>query len=123
LKLLLDEMWSPVIAQQLRRRGFDVRALVEDRAMKGLEDEEVFSFAQREGWTIVTENGPDFMRFAREALLRGDGHHGLLLTDNKSFPRHHARIVGRMVRALEAVLKADPSMVNIERWLSDLGQG
>ena len=43
--LLLDEMLSHTIAQQLRSRGHDVMAVVEDPSLMALPDEEILAAA------------------------------------------------------------------------------
>jgi hypothetical protein len=45
VKLLLDEMWPPSIAVQLRRRGHDVEAVAERADLRGQADDAVFSVA------------------------------------------------------------------------------
>lgn len=49
LKLLLDAMWSPDIAEQLRRRGYDVIAVVEHQELREQPDAVLFAYARREG--------------------------------------------------------------------------
>lgn len=45
LKLLIDEMYTPVIAEQLRERGGDVEAVAERAELRALPDEDLFSLA------------------------------------------------------------------------------
>ncbi len=52
MKLLLDEMWSPVIAVQLRRRGYDVVAVVERNDLRCALDGVLCEVAQRESRII-----------------------------------------------------------------------
>lgn len=119
MKLLLDEMWSPEIAVQLRRRGYDVDTVQEREELIGQADAVLFAAAQVEARAIVTENVADFRQLATEVLQRGDWHCGLLFTTNHRFPRHDPRTLGRMVVALDALL-SDPKMetaTNFEYWL------
>ena len=98
--LLLDEMFSPAIADELTARGVDCRAVVADRLLRALSDLEIFEAALLEGRVIVTNNVPDFesLRRAREA---GGGHvPGLIYTSDLWFPRTKA-YVSRLVTALE----------------------
>lgn len=82
MKLLLDEMWPAVIAEQLRQRGYDVVAVVERKDLRTLSDAELFVVAQTEERAIVTENVPDFRAIASAEILAGRGHVGLVLTTN-----------------------------------------
>jgi predicted nuclease of predicted toxin-antitoxin system len=99
--LLLDEMFSPAIADELTARGVDCRAVAADRLLRALSDLEIFEAALLEGRVIVTNNVPDFesLRRAREAL--GGQVPGLIYTSDLSFPRTKA-YVSRLVTALEA---------------------
>jgi len=74
MKLLLDEMYAPRIAEQLRARGHDV-ALVHDpadRRLEGVPDDEAWASAVADGRALVSENVQDFRRIEAGALGRGD---------------------------------------------------
>ena len=99
--LLLDEMFSPAIADELTARGIDCRAVVADPLLRALSDLEIFEAALLEDRVIVTNNVPDFesLRRAREAA--GGQVPGLIYTSDLTFPRTKA-YVPRLVTALEA---------------------
>jgi hypothetical protein len=118
LKLLLDEMWSPDIAQQLRRRGHDVVAVVEVPTFRGLHDLPLLIAARDEQRVVVTDNVGDFRRFASEEIEEGRSHAGLILTSNRRLSRHDRRTIGRMVLALAALLSSDADLTNMEHWLA-----
>lgn len=108
MKLLLDEHFSPEIARRLRDRGHDavtVRELVE---VRGLSDRDVLALAAREQRAIVTENVADFAELHRAAIVTQAAHFGIFFTSPRQFPRTR-RAIGRMVRALDALLVAHPS--------------
>ena len=98
--LLLDEMFSPAIADDLTARGIDCRAVVADALLRALSDLEIFETALLEGRVIVTNNVPDFesLRRAREAA--GGEIPGLIYTSDLAFPRTKAYLT-RLVAALE----------------------
>lgn len=99
--LLLDEMFSPAIGDELTARGIDCRAVAADRLLRSLSDLEIFEAALLENRVIVTNNVPDFesLRRAREAA--GGQVPGLIYTSDLTFPRTRA-YVSRLVAALEA---------------------
>jgi Domain of unknown function (DUF5615) len=99
--LLLDEMFSPAIADGLAARGIDCRAVVADTLLRALSDLEIFEAALLEGRVIVTNNVPDFesLRRARDAV--GGAVPGLIYTSDVTFPRTKA-YVSRLVTALAA---------------------
>lgn len=63
--LLLDEMFSALIADHLKVRGIDCRAVTADPMLCSLDDADAPAAALAEGRVLVTNNVPDF-----EALRR-----------------------------------------------------
>lgn len=119
LRLLLDEMWSPTIAEELRRRGHDVAATLESDELRGLSDEALLEFARSARRVIVTQDVGD----SSELLLRWSSedrdHHGVILVSPRRFSSSTSG-VGALVRALDAVLRAHPGdddLVNDRMWL------
>ena len=111
MRLLLDEMYSAVVAEQLRARGHDVVSVhdPDHRRLEGLPDEEVFAAALAEERALVTENVPDFRRLEADALARGEAHAVLVFTSNRQFPRGEPATIGRLVEALDALLTGSPT--------------
>lgn len=104
MRLLLDEMYPPAIAEQLRLRGHDVIAVTERTELRSSADAAVFAAAQREQRSIATENVADFIPLANEADERGQLHHGLVLIDPTRYPRGVRRTLGRLVTELDRLL-------------------
>jgi Domain of unknown function (DUF5615) len=119
LKLLLDEMYPPAIAEQLRARGHDAEAVTERTELRALPDIEIFALAQQEQRAVVTENITDFNAIANDHDQRGRAHHGLVLLAPRSFPRGNPRTIGRIVTALDALLSAqpEPTPKSLRHWL------
>ena len=115
MRLLLDEMFPARVAIQLRARGYDVIAVTERSDLRSQPDNALLGVAQREGFAIVTENATDFRRLARVTQ-----HPGLIFTTDRQFSRRDPRTAGRLVLALEALLVANPSILNTEVWLTRL---
>ena len=118
MKLLLDEMWSPTIAHQLRRRGHDVVAVGERSGLIGRSDADIFKAARAEGRALVTDNVRDFRRLAQQLLQRGQSHSGLIFTTDRQLSRHDERTLGRLVNALDGLLHSGMDLTNVEHWLS-----
>jgi hypothetical protein len=119
LRLLLDEMYPTAIAEQLRRRGHPVDAVTERAELRGLPDADLFSTAWHERRAIVTENIVDFNGLADEHDARGTLHHGLVFVDPAKYPRGSRRTTGRMVTALERLLRENPAhkATSLRHWL------
>ncbi len=119
LKLLLDEMYPPAIAEQLRRRGHDADAVAAKAELRALADPEIFAVAQHEQRVVVTENIDDFSAIADTHDRGGHPHHGLILLHPHRYPRGNARTIGRMVTALERLLHEQPGRTptSLRHWL------
>jgi hypothetical protein len=93
--LLLDEMFSDAIAQQLRTKGGGVVSTAEGRA-------------------LVTANIKDFMPLDSRYRAAGQAHPGLILVSTKTFPQDRGSTAA-IAAALEALLsgtdKVQPGQV------------
>lgn len=121
MRLLLDEHYSKLIAEQLRERGHGVVAAAEREDLTGLSDHEIFVLMSREHRTIVTENWSDFQRETHRAESDGLDHSGVVFTSSRRMPRGK-RTVGLFVRVLHDLLErnpADDALKNTYRWLPD----
>lgn len=117
-EVLLDEMLSPSIAEQLRLRGHDVGVVSERVDLRSQPDSVVFGIAQSEQRAIVTEDVADYRPLAIDALRSGNSHAGVIFTSNWMFPRANPRTTGRLVTALDAMLSAETDLTGQEYWLS-----
>jgi predicted nuclease of predicted toxin-antitoxin system len=112
MRLLLDEMYAPTIAEQLRTRGRDVASMhdPEYRMLEGEPDEEVWAAALAAGRVLVTENVQDFRCIETDALACAQPAARLIFTTNRQFPRGDPATIGRLVTALDALLAAEPEL-------------
>jgi predicted nuclease of predicted toxin-antitoxin system len=117
VKLLLDEMLPAAVAVQLRTRGHDVVALTEQEHLRSSSDRRVLAIAVTEQRAVVTENLADFRTMTARLVADGQTHPGLILSSSRIFPRGDRRTVGRLVRALEALLNHPPTGESWEHWL------
>jgi len=119
LKLLIDEMYQPSIAEQLRDRGQDVQAVTERPELRALADTDIFALAQQQQRAVVIENVADFSIIASGYDQRGQAHHGLVLVAPGSYPRGRRGTIGRMVTELGRLLDEHPDMAptSLRHWL------
>jgi hypothetical protein len=85
--LLLDEMFSNDIAQQLRAKGYDVVSVVADPALAGLPDDQILAYATTEGGALVTANIKDFAPLDTRYRAADQSHAGLIPVSTKTSPR------------------------------------
>jgi hypothetical protein len=124
VKLLLDEHFSPRIAEALRARGDDVAA-VAGSDLAGLADRQLVAAARDAGRVLVTENVTDFLAIAGELARVGAHHAGIVFTDPRRFPRSIGG-VGRLVETLEGVVVAYPeenALADRVMWLVEMIDG
>lgn len=123
MRLLLDEHYSPTVAQGLRGRGHDVVALAERADLVGAADRDLLESAGDEDRVLVTNNARPLVPIATELLGTGGSHAGLVLTSDRSLPRAMGS-VGDLLDALEALLVAHPAGEALRdqvRWLAATG--
>ena len=85
--LLLDEMLSGAIAEQLRAKGHDVIAVVADPALIGLSDDQILAHAADAGRALATGNIKDFIPLDARYRAASQAHAGLILVSTKTFPQ------------------------------------
>lgn len=105
MKLLLDEMVGPRVADELRARGFDVIAVAERADLRALPDDAVLHVARETGRAVVTLNVGDFARLHQQSLTEGRRHPGMVMVTGHAFPQNR-RFVGALVNALTAAAES-----------------
>jgi predicted nuclease of predicted toxin-antitoxin system len=100
VRLLLDAHVSgPRVGRRLAAAGHDVRALEQEPALEGLDDDEVLALARDEQRILVTHNIRDFPAILREWASAQRSHAGVIL------------VYGIDHREFELIIRG------IERWL------
>jgi hypothetical protein len=116
VKLLLDEMISAVVAEQLRVRDHDLEAVSERRGLRGLPDLEVFEYAQSAERSVVTYNRDDFLELDRRFRSEGRNHNGIVVLNPRRFPQGPASI-GSLVKSLDELIAGGPLYESFIHWL------
>ncbi len=97
--VLLDEMYPPSLARQLRAHGHDVVAALEvEVGLASRSDDDVLGWATRNERCVVTENIRDFARLASMVP-----HAGIVLVSSQRFPRTRSGLA-RLSAALDALV-------------------
>jgi hypothetical protein len=80
VRLLLDAHVSgPNVGRRLEQNGHDVRALDQERALEGLDDDEVLALATSDERILITHNVADFPRILRDWADAQRSHAGVIL--------------------------------------------
>jgi hypothetical protein len=101
--LLLDEMFSGAIAEQLRAKGHDVLAVAADPALVALPDEQILARAASTARVLVTANIKDFVPLGGRYRGTSQAHAGLILVSAKTFPQDRS-YTAAITSALSALL-------------------
>ncbi|MGO9900172.1 MAG: DUF5615 family PIN-like protein [Solirubrobacteraceae bacterium] len=119
MKLLLDEMFSPLVAAELRARGHDAVAIKEHDEWQSLSDPDVVALARTEQRAVVTANIRDLRPLHVELVAAGgEGHAGMVFVPTSV--RLTRAATGQLVAALEARLAeypGDEDLANGETWI------
>ena len=102
MRLLLDEHFPLIIAQQLRSRRHDV-VTAEEAGVAGVDDSQVLAVAVANGQAVATKNIQDFRPLHDLYLKRGAAHYGIVLVPSRkySLKRDH---LGPIIGALDELL-------------------
>lgn len=115
VKLLLDEMHAPSVADALSEQSFDVAAVAAEVELRGMPDDEVLAYAAAAERALVTENVIDYVPLAEQWATDGRTHAGLIFTNAKRFNRATIAYPGNLITALKRFLDHPP--IHGESWM------
>ena len=118
VRLLIDEMYTPAVAEQLRARGHDALAVREVLELRALPDRALLEWATADGRAVFTENVSDFLALHAACLQSGTRHTGIVLASNAAFPHAGAGTIGALLRALDRLLSEVQGLDTDVLWLS-----
>jgi predicted nuclease of predicted toxin-antitoxin system len=116
VKLLLDEMISAVVADQLRGRDRDVEVVSERRELRGNTDQDLFEYAQTAERSLVTYNRDDFLELDRRYRSESRRHCGIVILNPRWFPQGPASI-GPLVTSLDELIATGRPYESFIHWL------
>lgn len=98
VRLVLDEMYPPILAEILRQQGHDAVAVAAVPELVGVDDPVVLDAATTDDRCLVTENIRDFA-----VLVRHTSHCGVLFSHGQRLPRTRHGI-HRLATALDRTI-------------------
>ena len=116
MRLLLDEMHAPSVAEALRAEGHEVLAVAAVAGLRGVADEDLLVFAAGEGLSIVTENVVDFAALGARWVAEGRAHAGLVFTNPRRFNRATQAYPGNLIVALRELMREPPDLSSSGSW-------
>jgi hypothetical protein len=115
VKLLLDEMHAPGIAESLVDESFDVVAAAAQPGLRGMPDEDLLFYAATHQRGLVTENVADFMPLVMQWVGANTAHPGLIFTNPKRFNRATLAYPGNLINGLRHFLIDPP--ISGDSWI------
>jgi predicted nuclease of predicted toxin-antitoxin system len=106
-----DDIASPLLAQTLRRAGYDVRTPA-DAGLPGASDSVHFRRAINEGRTILTRNYDDFEDLHYLVIDAGGNHPGVLAV-RRDDPKRRNMKPHEIVRALHKLETAETQIADV----------
>lgn len=114
MKLLLDEMLPPNLADALRERGVDAVAVSGDPHLTGRADADILAAAAADGRAVVTLDIRHFRMLAGARSAAGSGHAGLVLVSAVDAPP----TFGWLLAELASLVRSTPDgLDDREVWL------
>ena len=119
MKLLLDEMYPPALADGLGAVGIEATT-VAAAGLAGSADDQVFEAAIAGGYVVLTENVGDFARLAADYSNAGRHYPGLLIALSSRFSRRPSGIPA-LIAAVQPVAQQqlDDRVVYLKAEASD----
>lgn len=102
------------VARELRGAGFEIDAVVEQPALRGLPDAKQLAQAAADHRALVSYDAGDLIPIAHGHTASGDGHGGLVLLRAGRFPQAHS---GKLVTSLRRFLEGPEPPTDFVHWL------
>lgn len=117
MRFVIDEMFSPDTASQLRDAGHDAVHLIDVR-LDGSDDGTVLSWAVAQDRVLVTENARDFVPLLDRRIAAGKSVCAVVVALKKNLPREAARMTNALAQGLEAWAKDHREPFPHVHWLT-----
>ena len=108
MRLLLDEMHSPAVAEALVAHRWDVTVVAAEPSLRGSSDAELFEHVSSSDQILVTENVGDFSVLHSDWLVSDRPCPALVFTNPKRFNRASLAYPGDLIAALDTFLGDPP---------------
>ncbi|HEX5466045.1 MAG TPA: DUF5615 family PIN-like protein [Candidatus Limnocylindrales bacterium] len=122
MRLLLDEMYSPALAEALHRRGIEAHT-VRERGLAGQSDDGILAAAATEGLTVLTENVADVAGLAAARIAAGQHPAGVLIALSSRFSRRPAGVPVLVVAIVAVADQPLDDRTNYLQRADDRGRG
>ena len=118
VRIFLDHHYPKALVQALRESGIDAVSAFEV-GMQLASDEEILEYCRGEERVVLTNNHSDFAQIARNWIIVGRSHCGIVYTSDQSLPRTvaNAHQIVRRINMLIATIPPGSDLQDQQRWL------
>ena len=118
VRIFLDHHYPKALVQALRESGIDAVSASEV-GMQLASDEEILEYCRGEERVVLTNNHSDFAQIARNWIIVGRSHCGIVYTSDQSLPRTvaNAHQIVRRINMLIATIPTGSDLQDQQRWL------
>ena len=116
MRFLIDEMFSPRVAEHLAELGHEARH-VRDLGLMGATDDEVLLHASVEDRVVVTENAADFVPLVDAAMQTGQTTPPVVLGLKRTLPSEAGAVANELARRLHRWAVDHPEPYRHVHWL------
>lgn len=118
VRIFLDHHYPKALVQALRESGIDAVSASEV-GMQLASDEEILEYCRGEERVVLTNNHSDFAQIARNWIIVGRSHCGIVYTSDQSLPRTvaNAHQIVRRINMLIATIPPGSDLQDQQRWL------
>lgn len=116
MRFLIDEMFSPQVADRLRDTGHDA-VHVEDVTLTGAEDAHVLAYAADAQRVVVTENVADFVPLLDQRTALGLSVTPVVVALKRSLPSGAGALVYHLTQRLNWWAEKNPTPYRHVHWL------
>lgn len=104
IKLYLDEDVNPLLAKDLRQRGYDALATSEGKTL-GMSDRDQLDFARAQSRALLTHNRDDFLAIAKEYAIKQFPHAGILYVPQVPYSQLLHRVLHLLAAATDDLIR------------------
>ena len=118
VRIFLDHHYPKALVQALRESGIDAVSAFEV-GMQLASDEEILEYCRGEERVVLTNNHSDFAQIARNWIIVGRSHCGIIYTSDQSLPRTvaNANQIAQRIKVLIATIPPGSNLQDQQRWL------
>lgn len=116
MRFLVDEMFSPAVAEHLTEAGHDAMHVSEVH-LRAVPDSRIVAYAAEADRVVVTENAADFVPTVEERTAAGQVVPAVIIALRRNLPREAGALVAELASRLASWAEEHPAPYHHVHWL------